>query len=330
MTSKLFMGSLFACIALVISGCGAQDDAAGPAEPEFSITNVSGDLYQASTPSHNTVFLVTPDGVILGDPLREDFAEWLKAELATRFNASVEYVLYSHHHPDHAAGGNVFADTATYVGHENMASLLEGLPSNAVDLDANGNGSIDRSEAAGPYGMGFAQLDTDQNDALSGAEINAATHPLDVTYTDHMSVTLGGSTVEMYYSPPAHSPDMAVLLFPEQRALFAVDFLHVTRFPGNLAGAPVASYEAALEALEALDFDILMQGHSNVTGTKSDVASFLTFLRALESEVAAAIAAGSSVEEAQETILMSEYADWLLYDARRTNLIGEMYGILAE
>ena len=50
--------------------------------------------------------------------------EWLQRRARRRFNVPVRYVLYSHHHWDHASGGAVFADTAEFVGHEMMPAKL--------------------------------------------------------------------------------------------------------------------------------------------------------------------------------------------------------------
>ena len=320
-----------AWIAAFVAGCGVQEDPRTDeaAEPPFAIENIAGDLYLARTGTHNAVFLVTSQGVILVDPLREDFAQWLKAELSARFDAAVEYVIYSHHHPDHAAGGGVFADTALFVGHENTAARLGGpLPSNAVLQDGDGNGTLERSEASGGYLAGFDGYDTDQDGRLTGAEINAGTQPLDVTYTDHMMLTLGESTVELHHPSPAHSDDTTVVLFPQQRAAFTVDFLHVLRFPGTLSSYSVDEYAAAIDTVQALDFDILIPGHGNV-GEKSAAAAFTTLLRTLEADIVAGIADGHDRETLQATILLADYADWLLYEERRANLIGEMYTLLS-
>ncbi len=89
---------------------------AQPRTPPREITQVKGDLYRARNGNWYTVFLVTPAGIILGDPINETFAPWLKSELDARFpGRPVRYVVYSHSHFDHAAGGAVFADTATFV-----------------------------------------------------------------------------------------------------------------------------------------------------------------------------------------------------------------------
>ena len=87
-------------------------------------------------------------------------------------------------------------------------------------------------------------------------------------------------------------------------------------------------YLAALETVEALDFDILMTGHGN-RGEKSDIAAFAALLRAVEADVMAGIAQGHSRETLQETILLADYSDWLLYEQRRAGLVGEMYDTLS-
>ena len=43
-------------------------------EPPRAITNVTGDLYTVQNDAHNTVFLVTPEGIILTDPISTDFS----------------------------------------------------------------------------------------------------------------------------------------------------------------------------------------------------------------------------------------------------------------
>ena len=67
-----------------------------------------------------SVFMVTPEGIVLVEPIGMEFATWLKGEMASRFHVPVKYVIYSHSHWDHASGGAVYADTARFIGHENM------------------------------------------------------------------------------------------------------------------------------------------------------------------------------------------------------------------
>ena len=83
------------------------------------------------------MFLVTPEGIIMSDPINRDFARYLKAELASRFKVPVRYVLYTHSDWDHASGGVVFADTAEFVGQQNMLVSLAPPVANPP-LDAAG------------------------------------------------------------------------------------------------------------------------------------------------------------------------------------------------
>ncbi len=78
---------------------------------------IAEDVYWVGNDTHRTVLLVTDDGVIMSDPINREFSTWLKAEIDARFGVPVRYVLYTHHHWDHASGGAVFEDTAKFVGH---------------------------------------------------------------------------------------------------------------------------------------------------------------------------------------------------------------------
>ncbi len=87
--------------------------------PKREITRIAGEVYRFQNNFHYSVFAVTPAGIIATDPIDADAARWLKAELKRRFNKPVRFLIYSHDHRDHVAGGEVFADTAVVIAHEN-------------------------------------------------------------------------------------------------------------------------------------------------------------------------------------------------------------------
>lgn len=268
--------------------------AAAPAqEPVREIVNISGDLYRGIDNAHRTIFLVTDEGIILADPINLEFAQWLKPELDERFDVPVRYVLYSHYHDDHASGGDVFADTATFVGHENMIPNLE---------------------------------------AEAGNEVFQHVRPPDVTFSDRMSVTLGGRTVEMIHSPPSHSNDSSIIHFPEERLVFGVDWLNVRRVPfQNLGGGPVGPWIDANRHLQAtVDYDVVAPGHGPI-GSKADVDHSTQYLVDLLAAVRAGIEAGQSLEEMQESILMEDYSDYAQRDAwMQMNIQGAYEGEMAN
>ena len=312
---------------LVLSAGFLVGSLAGAQAP-FEITEVADNLYRVANNSHRTVFLVTEEGVILADPINTEVATWLKGEIDERFGLPVRYVLYSHHQWDHASGGAVFADTATFVAHEEMARLLaDSLPSNATLIDSNGNGHLERSEAAGGYAAAFDRLDRNGDDMLSGAEINVDIVPPTLLYSERMKLTLGSETVELIHTTPAHTADLSIMYFPRQRTGFGGDVINVRRLPGSFV--PFDAYAQAIGAMLVLDIDIVVPGHGNV-GTREHLAEYMGFLRHVQAEVSAGIARGLSLEQIQRTVDLSDYEDWLRFDTRRDILIANAYAYLRQ
>jgi glyoxylase-like metal-dependent hydrolase (beta-lactamase superfamily II) len=269
--------------------------------PVRSIERLTGDLYRVQNNDHYTVFLVTPAGIILADPINVGLADWLKGQLAERFpNTPVRYVLYSHHHQDHASGAAAFNDTAELVAHENFNAALKA--------------SVSQNEAQ--------------------VKRFAAVIPPESTYSGRRTITLGGKSVEMIYpGTTAHANDLTVLYFPAERVVFGVDFMAAKQVPGTnslSSGAPTAITDNinALKAVETLDFTIMVPGHGP-TGTKADLVAFRQYFENLASRVSAGIAAGRTVEQLQQAKIMDEYKDWVEYDEDNDVNIANAYKILS-
>lgn len=115
--------SVVACALLCAALLPATAPAQAPA-PVREISPIKGTLYRFRNNFHYSVFAVTPGGVIATDPIDAEAARWLKDEIARRFNQPVKYLVYSHDHRDHIAGGEVFADTAVIVAHERAKQVI--------------------------------------------------------------------------------------------------------------------------------------------------------------------------------------------------------------
>ena len=330
------------------AGCGmiqlthAQGMGFGTGEglPEFEITNLTGDLYRFRNTRHFGMFLVTSEGIILVDPTNSRVAPWLREQLDERFGLPVRYVIYSHAHNDHASGGEAFADTATFIGHENMRKNLEPPADDASLLpreqlwDANGDGLIQETEAEGTaLANNFSRDDTDGNGALSRTEIwarqNAGSQvPPDIYYSDHATIALGGKTVELHYTGRNHTDDMTVVLFPEERTIYTVDFLTPKRPPRTqMHGGFIRDWVESLRRVEQLDFDVISPGHE-LPGTKADVTEQREYLEALVAAVSAGIAEGRSKEQVVESVLMEDYDHLIEYDLSRALNVAGTYEML--
>ena len=330
---RLVTSVLVLCTLALAAGASAQQLPA----PQRGIVNVTGQLYRAQNNNHYTVFLVTPEGIIMSDPINRDFARWLKGEFATRFKVPVRYVLYTHRDWDHASGGVVFADTAEFVAHRNMLVALAppagnpALPADAVKIDANKNGLVEKGEAAGQYSERFSMFDYNRDEVLSGAEIARGSvsdvYPPTVTYADRHTVTLGGKRVTMTYLGVAHADDSSVLHFPDERAVFSADILQVKRLPGGLAPT-VGSWIDALTTINALDYEHALTGHA-LSGTKKDAMQSLQYLQDISKGVAAGIAAGRSLAEIQKTLTLDAYKGFERWDTIREAHIAAVYATMA-
>jgi len=318
-----------------------------------AIEHISGDVYRATNDNNwNTVFLVTRDGIIMGDPVDADFAEWLKAEMASRFGVPVRYVIYAHHHWDHASGGAVFADTAEFVGHANMLEYLSlrasvtlaaagELDAPVAALDANGNGQIEREETVGAGGRGarFDQYDENRDGVLSAAEVVrgplADVQPPTITYTDEITLHLGGQRVIVSWAGNiTHSHDMSLVRFSDAGVMYFVDYIDISRLPfgtmhhegGNLDGWMAALREAEELSLQAYPY--VTAGHGDLGGPE-DITEFRIYVELLRDAVATAIAEGQSLEQMRANIRFEDYSDWANYNWVGENVRG-MYYLLTD
>ena len=340
MKSEWIVAALTCCFLLaVLSPCAWAQPRATYQQTQYKgqeIGKLTGDVYYARMDDYVSAFMVTPDGIILVEPIGTEMAAWLKAEMARRFNVPVKYVIYSHSHWDHASGGAVYADTARLIGHENMLKNIAmppantPLPQNVRAQDTNGNGRIEQAEAQGNVKAQFDLYDANKDGVLSGAEVTrgpiANVRAPDLTYTDRININLGGKRVEVISRPIAHADDNTIVRFVDgTNVLFASDWITVHRLPFGQIGDAETSM---VKAVEAMDFEYFICSHG-MLGKKTDVTANIRYREELKDAVARAIAAGQTIEQAQKSVMMEAYKDWEFYDQQRPQNVTGMYRALS-
>jgi len=334
---------------LVVVAMTAQQR--GPGAPPRAIIQVKGDIYRAQNNNYFSLFMVTPEGIILADPINTAFATWMKEQFAERFKVPVRYVIYSHSHWDHIEGGAVFADTAKFVAQEGVARNMDGrIPQMPGDmLDRNNNGRFELNEIVDPLvnnnnrcGMPanfFRTADRNGDGSLTPAELQTDVRKPDILYSERMTLTLGGKTVQLIFPGKNHSDDATVLYFPAEKVVFATEFisdvaLRATESPlsfpsacGPFDGSPLSEWIRSYRTVEALDFDIFAGGHGALA-TKADVTANREFFEELVAAVSAGMAQGKSVAELQQTLLFEKYKNWSGYAQRRAPTIESAYNNL--
>ena len=89
------------------------------------IRRVTADVYRFQNQYHMNMFVVTGAGVVVTDPINEDAAKWLKAEIAKITDEPITHLIYSHSHGDHASGGTGYGEVPNVIMHRNAPEDID-------------------------------------------------------------------------------------------------------------------------------------------------------------------------------------------------------------
>ncbi|MGH8056416.1 MAG: MBL fold metallo-hydrolase, partial [Candidatus Entotheonellia bacterium] len=180
----------------------------------------------------------------------------------------------------------------------------------------------------------------DHTDHISGGEVFADTaivvahdyaktvilakgHPTaapQVTFSDRLSLELGGTMVELSYVGRNHSDNSIVMRFPRERLLFAVDFIPVESVAfRDFPDAYIDEWIESLKRVELMDFDVLVPGHGPL-GKKEHVRQFREYMEDLRNAVLRYAREGKSLEEMKQLITLPKYEKWAGYQHERPEL----------
>jgi glyoxylase-like metal-dependent hydrolase (beta-lactamase superfamily II) len=312
--------------------------AQAPAAPVRSVTHVAGDVYRFQNNGHFGVFMVTPQGVVLVDPISLDASNWVKGEIATRFNnARVVTVLYSHHHWDHASGAAAFPG-AKVISRIESVNALQGPPADAklaggnAAADTNKDGLLQIRETGGEQARNFAATDRDGNGGLSTREMFQAQFrdvmvPNETFNTAVKTVTLGG---KMHHVSNRHAADLSYVYFPAEKVLFVVDVIAFKRlFYRNMPGFDEQDMIAALNKAGTFDTTAIVGGHGAI-GTSQQLDDVRQYLADLKAGVQAGISKGRTLQQIQSELTLDKYASWENHAEGRPLNIEGMYTFLTR
>ena len=261
---------------LLAVGLGVVASAQQPAQPTpapFATTKVADNVYLFRYGAHQSMFVVTPAGVIATDPIgygRPQAVSTYVDEIKKVTSQPIKYVIYSHHHFDHIAGGKPFKDAgATFVALKRAQERL------AVIKDPH-------------------------------------TVMPDETFDGSRTITLGGTALELTFVGLNHSDSSIVMRLPKEKILFAVDFIPVGAFPGlAMIDAYPLDWEESLKKVLAMDWDRLIPGHPGQPGgrfgTKQDVQNFLTLLQDVSAAVKVEAQAGKCWNPVEKELKFPKY-----------------------
>jgi glyoxylase-like metal-dependent hydrolase (beta-lactamase superfamily II) len=128
------------------------------------------------------------------------------------------------------------------------------------------------------------------------------------------TITLGGTTVELYYMGLNHSDSTLVMRLPKEKIIFVVDTIPVGQFParGMIDFHPFET-EAFIQKVLAMDWERLIPGHpgpGDRLGTKQDAQDQLTLLRDASAEMKKLAQDGKCWDTAEKEFKLPKYESW--------------------
>jgi glyoxylase-like metal-dependent hydrolase (beta-lactamase superfamily II) len=176
-------------------------EAFGPAlnADGYFVGRIDGNLYWVTDSFYNSMFLSTPEGVVVVDAPPTIGHNLLRAIAdvtgASGMPSKVTHLVYSHSHADHAGASSILGNDVVRIGHSETRRLL-----------------------------------LRDNDPHRPAPA--------VTFNDQYSLQVGGERLELAYNGPNHAPDNIYIYAPEHKPLMLVDVIFPGWFRSRTASAP--------------------------------------------------------------------------------------------
>jgi len=202
---------------------------------------VLGDTGRGSEGRSNAGFVVTKTGVVVIDALASPAqGKTLLRTIRTITTLPVQWLILTHHHPDHTFGAIVFKRAgAKIIAHPDRRTLASEDGDDAMVSAWTGVLGLREMQ-------GFAFADTP-----------------DVPVAHDTTLTLGGREFVIDVPGTAHTPGDLVIWLPDARALFAGDLL-IEDGVAMVVDGSSGGLLAALDRVAALEPLQVMPGHGRI------------------------------------------------------------------
>jgi cyclase len=270
----------------VFAGWAAASQTAKP-PGQLRVSRVKDDLYMIAGEGGNVAVYVTAEGVVLVDDMFDRNHADILSSVKSVTDKPLKYVVNTHQHDDHAGGDFKMLPIAEVIAHKNVRANL--------------------SHIKQPY-----------YEDTPGTPIGLPR----LTFSDEMSIFLGGSEVRARYFGRGHTSGDAIVYFPALRAIHTGD-LFLGRAAARSGAAPAArpagpniyidyaqggsffDWTRTLDGILTLDFDTVIPGHGPVS-TKEDVVKFRAEVQAMRDRLEGMVKQGRSKAEVLQ-VLETDY-----------------------
>ena len=230
------------------------------------VERLSDDLFVLRGLGGNTAVLRTDAGAVVVDSMTLQLqGEGIRNKARELTGMETILLINTHYHLDHTHGNVAFASDTRILSTERTFSHLQALDATFWQGDA----------------AGFLPSET---------------------FTDHMTLVVGGKTIELIHPGAGHTDGDLVVLFTDEGVLHTGDLMWHQYYPNvDLeAGGSVQDWVASLETLLRLDFTRVIPGHGETTD-RNGMRRFLAVIAQLAEIARTAADKGASLEQTLQT-----------------------------
>ena len=238
--------------------------------------------------------IVTDEGALVLDGLSSpEMGRDVRAKVMEATGQPVVYLVNSTFHNNYTRGNAAYTDVVS-IGHEFYREDLVALM---------------------------------EDDGVSEEE--RASRLPKMTYTDRMTVHLGGKEIQIIHIGPAHTRGDSIVYVPEDRIVYVSELVFYNRFPFYNSG--YLGWIDAIDRILALDADIFVPGqgpmtYDDPTESRAAMLAIRTILADARNGIQAQIAQGATEEEALQNFTLAQYAHLGgAFEAQSQVMLSRMY-----
>ena len=215
----------------------------------------------------NTAFIITKNSVILIDTgTTVAYANQLKKQIAKISKNPIEYIINTHHHPDHFLGNKAFEKSTIFA-------------TEYTSNDIKNNGEKYVSNMIGLIGeTAYSTHALSPNKLLSSKKLILDDYELEVLYFN------------------GHTKSDIAILDKNTKTLYASDLIFNQRALST-PHANLKKWIKSLEEIKKLDFDVLVPGHGKVVFSKKVIDENIRYLKYLDEKLISAVENGLTTFE---------------------------------
>jgi glyoxylase-like metal-dependent hydrolase (beta-lactamase superfamily II) len=288
----------------------------------FRLQPLPGGVYALYGRGGNVGFYVGPDAVVMVDSEYRDIAPGILAQIRSVTDKPIKYLVNTHHHGDHTGGNEAFREFAVIIAHDSVRRRMLESPQKIL---AEYPKELEEARKAGnAEDVKFLE------DAIAWAKkvkVDEIAAPV-VTFDSELRIHVGGETIEVWHTPPAHTDGDSVVYFTKANVVHMGDlyFHEMVPFIDVSAGGSVRGYLAAIDkVLGRVPANVtVIPGHGEVSDLEGLKAA-RQYISDLLEAARAAKAAGKSKEQFLASVDLPQYRGYEGYKDRFKAGAGSAY-----